>query len=106
IPLAQSSTLKPAGTLILSTGISLAAFGAGGCGMGASAESASEDGWPCFHVGGAWADAHDTTATTATTRATATNLRDRMVNLPFENRTRRRCETYVRAEVQSSNVGV
>jgi hypothetical protein len=40
--------LNPAGTLILSTGISPGAFGAGGCAIGASVESASDDGWPCF----------------------------------------------------------
>src|SRR4030095_11624816 len=52
---AQSTTFKPAGTLILSTGISPGALGAGGWAIGARAESAIDDGWPCFHGGGAGA---------------------------------------------------
>ena len=48
-PCAQSETLKPGGTLILSTGISPAAFGAGGWGIGASGEVAMLAGCPCFH---------------------------------------------------------
>src|SRR2546426_12400255 len=52
IPCAQRETLKPGGTLILSTGISPGALGAGGCAMGARVESAILDGWPCFQVGG------------------------------------------------------
>src|SRR5262249_32093083 len=52
IPCAHSDTLKPAGTLILSTGMSPGAFGAGGCAMGASVESAMLAGWPCFQGGG------------------------------------------------------
>src|SRR2546426_10077635 len=52
IPCAQRETLKPGGTLILSTGISPGAFGAGGWGMGASVESAMLAGWPCFQGGG------------------------------------------------------
>src|SRR5213594_1178244 len=51
-PCAQSETLKPGGTLILSTGISPGALGAGGWAMGASGESAMLGGWPCFQVGG------------------------------------------------------
>src|SRR2546426_9067847 len=56
IPCAQRETLNPGGTLIFSTGISPGALGAGGWAMGASGESASSRGWPCFQVGGAcWA---------------------------------------------------
>src|SRR5690242_7940309 len=53
MPLAQSSTLKPCGTLILPIGISLAAFGAGGWAIGDSVELSMSFGCPCFHVGGA-----------------------------------------------------
>src|SRR5205814_5165536 len=92
MPDAHSSTLKPGGTVILSTGMSAAAFGAGGCAMGARVESAIVDGWPCFHVGGGcgcacWAEAHGTSAAAARTSSTTTiDLRYRMVNLPFEDR--------------------
>jgi hypothetical protein len=44
MPEAHNSTLKPAGTLILLTGISLGALGAGGWAIGASMESAMFDG--------------------------------------------------------------
>src|SRR3989454_12361670 len=54
IPCAQREALKPGGTLILSTGISPGALGAGGCAMGARVESAILDGCPCFQVGGGW----------------------------------------------------
>src|SRR5215470_8539452 len=53
MPLAQSSTLKPCGTLILPMGISLAAFGAGGWAIGDSVELSMSFGCPCFHGGGA-----------------------------------------------------
>src|SRR5215831_2272657 len=90
MPAAQSSTLKPGGTLILSTGMSAAALGAGGCGMGARVESAMFDGCPCFHVGGGccacWAETHGTSAR-ATMKAEATSeMKNRMVNLLFEDR--------------------
>src|SRR5262245_60477580 len=71
MPWANSSTLQPAGTLILATGISPAALGAGGWGTGASGELASSAGCPCFHGGGAagcWAWAgisHDVTTTSS-----------------------------------------
>src|SRR5262245_48886071 len=52
MPEAHRLTLKPAGTLILSTGISPGALGAGGWAMGASGELASSAGCPCFQVGG------------------------------------------------------
>src|SRR5712692_8951946 len=52
IPDAHSSTLKPCGTLILLIGISPGAFGAGGCAIGDSGESAMVAGCPCFQVGG------------------------------------------------------
>src|SRR6266571_1449783 len=56
MPLAQSSTLKPAGTLMVLTGISLAALGAGGWACGARGELAWSGVRPCCHVGGAcWA---------------------------------------------------
>src|SRR5258706_16044830 len=59
-PDAHSSTLKPAGTLILLTGIFSAASGAGGWGIGARGEFAISDDRPCCQVGGAaggWARA-------------------------------------------------
>src|SRR5215468_4964350 len=76
IPEAQSSALKPGGTLILSTGMSAAALGAGGWGMGARVESAMLAGCPCFQVGGAAACcAHARTEPRATTvRATASDV--------------------------------
>src|SRR5262245_16848517 len=88
IPLAQRDTLKPGGTLILSTGISPGALGAGGWAMGASVESAMLAGWPCFQGGGAvacWAGAR--WASESPTRvATASDVRmmRRMVTLLFE----------------------
>src|SRR5262245_49322916 len=89
IPLAQSDTLKPGGTLILSTGISLAALGAGGWAIGASVESAMLAGWPCFQGGGAvacWAVASWTSGD-ATRSATARDVRmmRRIVGLLFED---------------------
>src|SRR5260370_34821529 len=57
MPWAHSETLKPRGTLILSTGISLAAAGPGGWAIGARVELARSAGWPCFHGGGPWAEA-------------------------------------------------
>src|SRR5260370_17890751 len=67
MPLAHSETLKPRGTLILSTGISLAAAGAGGWAIGARVELARSAGWPCFHGGGAWAEAGEARASASTT---------------------------------------
>src|SRR5262245_57280666 len=89
MPLAQSDTLKPRGTLILSTGISPGALGAGGWAMGASVESAMLAGWPCFQGGGGvacWAGA--SWASESPTRvATASEVRmmRRMVTLLLED---------------------
>src|SRR5260370_6320640 len=58
MPLAHSETLKPRGTLILSTGISLAAVGAGGWAIGGRVEVARPAGLPRFHRGGARSPAH------------------------------------------------
>ncbi len=60
MPLAQSSTLKPFGTLSFETGISLAGVSVILPGCGASFESAMLAGMPCFQAGGfglswAWA---------------------------------------------------
>src|SRR5262245_22445284 len=52
MPDAHSSILKPGGSLILLSGISPGALGAGGCATGASGESAMLAGWPCFQGGG------------------------------------------------------
>src|SRR3989442_1563211 len=90
-PCAQSETLKPGGTLILSTGISPGALGAGGWAIGASGESAMLGGWPCFQVGGGcggcWASANGPRANTRA-RATTTEVRmmRSMRGLPFEER--------------------
>ena len=89
IPEAQSSALKPGGTLILSTGISPAALGAGGWGMGASVESAMLGGWPCFQDGGAACCAHASAASMhPTVNATVSDVSviRRMMSLPFEDR--------------------
>ncbi len=67
MPLAHSETLKPRGTLILSTGISLAAAGPGGWAIGARVELARSAGWPCFHGGGAWATAGEAGASASIT---------------------------------------
>src|SRR6266849_654988 len=91
IPCAQSETLKPGGTLILSTGISPGALGAGGWAIGASGESAMLGGWPCFQVGGGcggcWASANGPRANTRA-RAITTEVRmmRSMRGLPFEER--------------------
>src|SRR3989441_12054256 len=77
IPLAHSSTLKPAGTLILSTGISPGAFGAGGWGVGGSVELSISLGWPCFPDGGArWGAARPAPRTNATTTGGARAYRN------------------------------
>src|SRR5207249_11242545 len=84
IPCAQRETLNPGGTLIFSIGISPGALGAGGWAMGASGESASSRGWPCFQVGGAcWARVSEASAST-TPSASASDVRvmRRMVSLP------------------------
>src|SRR5215468_4932483 len=57
IPWAHSSALKPGGTLSFWIGISPGAAGAGGWAIGASVESAIDDGWPCFQGGGACPEA-------------------------------------------------
>jgi len=89
-PAAHSSTLNPGGTLILSTGISDAAMGAGGWGMGARVESAILEGCPCFQGGGAAACcAHAKAERRApTVRATASDVSvmRRMRTLPCEDR--------------------
>src|SRR3989442_6232349 len=70
MPLAHSSTLKPDGTLILSTGISPGAFGAGGWAMGGSGELSISLGWPRFPDRGACGAANRAVArTNATTTA-------------------------------------
>src|SRR2546428_6695702 len=72
MPLAHSSTLKPDGTLILSTGISPGAFGAGGWAMGDSVELSISLGCPCFPDGGAcWAATRPVASTNATTTVSA-----------------------------------
>src|SRR2546428_9107137 len=77
IPLAHSSTLKPAGTLILSTGISPGAFGAGGWAMGDSVELSISLGWPCFHDGGAcWGATRPAASQNATTTESASAYRN------------------------------
>src|SRR3989475_10887466 len=77
MPLAHSSTLKPDGTLILSTGISPGAFGAGGWAMGGSGELSISLGWPCFHDGGArWAASRPVARTKAATTGGASAYRD------------------------------
>src|SRR4029450_2918994 len=84
VPLAHSSALKPGGSLILSTGISPGALGAGGWAIGASVESARFEGWPCFQDGGgcwAWAGSSETArAPSSSTVRSVTTVR-RMVNL-------------------------
>src|SRR3989442_3587361 len=78
MPLAHSSTLKPDGTLILSTGISPGAFGAGGWAVGDSVELSLSLGWPCFHDGGAcWAATRPVGSTNATTPVSASAYRHR-----------------------------
>src|SRR5882672_277416 len=90
IPLAHTETLKPGGTLILSTWSSPSAAGAGGWGMGASIESAMLAGWPCFQGGGGslacWAGARGASASPMTSAAVsdAGMMRD-MMSLPFED---------------------
>src|SRR5262249_31624973 len=92
IPCAHSDTLKPAGTLILSTGISPDALGAGGCAMGASVESAMFAGWPCFQGGGGcgwrcWAPASGPRASASARRtATEVSVMRSMGSLPFGDR--------------------
>ncbi len=77
MPLAHSSTLKPDGTLILSTGISPGAFGAGGWAMGDSVELSISLGCPCFHDGGAcWAATRPVASTNATTTVSASAYRN------------------------------
>src|SRR5215813_1950431 len=88
-PLAQRDTLKPGGTLILSTGISPGALGAGGWAIGASIESAMLAGWPCFQGGGGvacWAGA-SWASESPTASATVSDVRmmQRIVGLPFED---------------------
>src|SRR2546425_11102704 len=76
-PCAHSSTLKPDGTLILSTGISPGAFGAGGWAMGDSVEFSISLGCPCFHVGGGCCAATRPVASTnATTTVSASAYRN------------------------------
>jgi hypothetical protein len=81
IPWAHRLALKPAGSLILSTGISPGALGAGGWATGANGEFASSAGWPCFQGGGAagccaWAGiSHDVTAASTNTLNVITNMR-------------------------------
>ena len=52
MPCAQISTLKPGGTLSLSTWIFSTGVTVIGEACGASLESAMLDGWPCFQAGG------------------------------------------------------
>src|SRR5215510_3293152 len=88
-PEAQSSALKPGGSLMLPTGMSAAALGAGGWGMGASVESAMLAGCPCFHDGGAACCAHanaETRATTTKATASDVSVMRRMRFLPCEDR--------------------
>src|SRR5437867_9242727 len=87
IPCAQREALKPGGTLILSTGISPGALGAGGWAMGASVESAMLGGWPCFQVGGAcWAPASGASASPTTSAAVSdARMMRRMMSLPHED---------------------
>src|SRR5439155_17145362 len=88
IPCAQSEALKPGGSLILSTGISPGALGAGGWAMGASAESAMLGGWPCFQVGGGacWAPASGASARPTTSAAVSdVRMMRRMMSLPCED---------------------
>src|SRR5712691_741117 len=66
IPLAHSSALNPAGTLMVLTGISLAAFGAGGWAWGASCELDISGDRPCCHGGACWARTRPGTARTRT----------------------------------------
>ncbi len=82
MPWAHSETLKPRGTLILSTGISLAAAGPGGWAIGARVELARSAGWPCFHGGGAWAEAGGA-RTSASVTASSVPMTGRMVSLPL-----------------------
>ena len=84
-PWAHRDTLKPRGTLILSTRISPGALGAGGWAMGASGELAISAGCPCFQAGGAWAKAEDPRVR-ASRIASDVEMNGRMVNLPFEDR--------------------
>src|SRR5262245_59863863 len=92
MPAAHSSTLKPGGTLILSTGMSAAAMGAGGWGMGAREESAMLAGCPCFQGGGAAACcAHaraDTRAMSMRATASDVSVMRRMRFLLCEDRCR------------------
>src|SRR5262249_59917592 len=79
MPLAQSSTLKLCGTLILPTGISPAAFGAGGWAIGESVELSMSFGCPCFHDGGAgacWAATRPVTRRMAATKVSASANRN------------------------------
>src|SRR5712664_3621577 len=86
MPCAHSSTLKPDGTLILSTGISPGAFGAGGCAIGDSDELSMSFGCPCFHDGGAcWAARGPVASTKATATVTDSanrNVRSLMMDPP------------------------
>ena len=86
MPSAHTLTLKPGGSLILSTGISPGALGAGGAGMGASGEFAISGGRPCFQAGGAAGGCCAGTVAVNARRASATTtdvkVLGRMVNLP------------------------
>src|SRR5216684_337809 len=73
-PCAHRDTLKPRGTLILSTRISPGALGAGGWAMGASGELAI--------LGGAWAKAEDARVRASKT-ASDVEMNGRMVGPPL-----------------------